>query len=148
MRVYVDTSALVKRYVQEANSAAFDTFVEDGQQELLISPLTVTEFHSVMRRRLRMGDLDANFLLRTHQLFARELQATVWRMQAMPESAFADAALWLDELTSPLATLDALHLACAHSYRCSHLATSDRQLARAAQSSGLSIHDFSSTPHA
>ena len=41
-----------------------------------------------------------------------------------------------------LAPLHALHLASAIELKCAALAISDRQLARAAQASGLLVHSF------
>lgn len=144
MAVYVDTSALVKRYVHESSSAAFDAFVTGADDDLFISPLTLTEFESVLHRRLRQRDFDKNFLHRAQALFNHDMAAALWQVQAFEPAAFQDAVRLIRELGLPLATLDALHLGSALQYRCSHLATSDKQLARAAQRSGLVIHDFSS----
>lgn len=144
MSVYVDTSALVKRYIHESTSTAFDAFVAAADGDLFISPLTITEFESVLHRRLRQRDFNESFLQRAQTLFGQDIAAALWQVQAFEPAAFQDAVRLIRELGVPLATLDALHLGSALQYRCSHIATSDKQLARAAQCSGLAIHDFSS----
>ena len=146
MITYVDTSALVKRYVNELTSPAFESFVASTDDELLISPLTVTELQSVLARRLRQGDFSRAFLGRTQELFSADLQNALWIMQPFPPQAFSEAMRLIRELDVALATLDALHLASASALGCTAMATSDRQLARAAERCGLLIHDFSGHP--
>ena len=144
MHVYVDTSALVKRYIHEPTSTAFDAFVAAADGDLFISPLTIAEFESVLHRRLRQREFDESFLQRAQILFGQDIAAALWQVRAFEPAAFQDAVRLIRELGVPLATLDALHLGSALHYGCSHIATSDKQLARAAQCSGLAIHDFSS----
>ena len=144
MPVYIDTSAMVKRYLNEAMSDAFDEFVAGRDDDFVITPLTATEFESVLHRRLRMGDIDKRFLQRTRVLFTRDLGAALWQMHPFEPAAFETANQLIRELAEPLATLDALHLASALAYGCGQIATSDKQLARAASSCGLVVHDFSS----
>ncbi len=143
MPVYVDTSALVKRYVHEPQSLAFDAFLSTSDETFVVSPLILTELESVLRRRLRQGDFDKRYWQRTRLAIADDLVAALWEVRPFEPSSFDDAARLIRELGVPLATLDALHLASARAFGCDQLATSDRQLAKAAERSGLTIHDFS-----
>lgn len=142
MTVYVDTSALVKRYVHEFTSEPFDAFVSACAEPLHITPLTITEFHSMLMRRLRMGDLDAAYFEQSRRTFAADMQSQLWTWSPFPASAFGDASRLIQELDVPLATLDALHLAAARSFGCNAFATADLRLARAATLCGMAIHDF------
>jgi predicted nucleic acid-binding protein len=144
MAVYVETSAFAKRYVHEPTSEAFDDFVSGTGESLVISPLTITEFESVLRRRLHQRDFDKRFLNSVRAEFERDLTGALWQVCTFDPAAFQEARRLLGALDVPLATLDALHLSSALLYHCRQFATSDRQLARAAQRSGLIIHDFSS----
>jgi predicted nucleic acid-binding protein len=144
MPVYVDTSALIKRYVHEPQSLAFDAFVSTSDEAFVISPLTLTELESVLQRRLRQGDFDKRYLQRTRLLIGNDLVGALWQVRPFEPRSFDEASRLMRELGMPLATLDALHLASARAFQCDQLATSDRQLARAAAHSGLAIHDFSS----
>ena len=142
--VYVDTSALVKRYVHEPRSQAFDDFVAASDDEFVLSPLTLVELQSVLMRRLRQRDFDRSYLKRLRGLFNDDLQAALWVVQPFPTAAFAEATRLIETLDVALATLDALHVASAKALACTHFATADRQQAQAAKRCGLSIHDFSS----
>jgi uncharacterized protein len=140
---YVDTSALVKRYVHEPSSMAFDDFVAATDDEFLLSTLTLVELQSVLTRRLRQGDFDRVYLKRLRGLFDSDLRAALWIVMPFPIGAFDAATRLIEELDVALATLDALHVASAQALGCTRFATADRQQARAAQRCGLSIHDFS-----
>ena len=146
MSVYVDTSALTKRYLSEATSEAFDRFVQACESALQITPLTVTEFHSTLMRRLRMGDLDDAYVERARSSFSADLQSQLWTWAPFPAVAFGDASRLIQDLELPLATLDALHLACARLFDCKGFATADLRLGRAAERCGLTLHDFSPPP--
>jgi predicted nucleic acid-binding protein len=139
---YVDTSALVKRYVHEPSSQAFDDFVAASDEDFVLSPLTLVELQSVLMRRLRERAFDRAYLKRLHGLFDSDLRCALWVVQPFPSEAFAAATHLIEELNVALATLDALHIASAKALGCTHFATADRQQARAAQRSGLSIHEF------
>ncbi len=144
MTVYVDTSALVKRYVEEGGSQTFDDFLVRSNEDFVITPLGIAEMESVLQRRLRQGDFDLSYLDRTRALFGEDLANALWQVRPFDPRAFQESVVLMRELDAPLATLDALHLASALIHGCEQLATSDKQLARAAQLRGLVIHDFSS----
>jgi hypothetical protein len=142
--IYVDTSALVKRYVNEPNSEGFDDFVVGSDAQFVLVPLTLVEMQSVLMRRLRQRDFDRAYLKRLHGHFDDDLRAALWVVNPFPAQAFADAARLIAEPDVALATLDALHVACATALGCTGFATADRQQALAARRCGLSIHDFCS----
>jgi predicted nucleic acid-binding protein len=141
---YVDTSALVKRYVHEPGSQAFDDFVAGSDEPFVLSPLTLVELQSVLMRRLRQRDFDRVYLRRLRGLFDGDLRAALWIVQPFPTEAFAAAARLVEDLDIAVAPFDALHIASAKALGCKRFATADRQQARAAQRCGLSIQDFSS----
>jgi predicted nucleic acid-binding protein len=84
---YVDTSALVKRYVHEPSSMAFDDFVAATDDEFLLSTLTLVELQSVLTRRLRQGDFDRVYLKRLRGLFDSDLRAALWIVMPFPIGA-------------------------------------------------------------
>ena len=142
MATYFDTSALAKRYIAEPGSDAVDEFLAQHADDCVITPLVATEFESILQRLLRQGLIDADFAARSHSRFAADLSGALWAMRPFEVASFSRAVGLLRELGTPLVTLDALHLASAVEHQCTALATSDRQLARAAQASGLLVHTF------
>ena len=146
MRIYVDTSALLKRFVAEAQSDRFDQFVMQSSEsdELTLSPLCLTEAVSALKRRERMGELDANYVLSAWGQLQQEVSAGLWMMTPFPALAFAKACEAMLALTTPLAALDALHLATAQLCNCQAMASADARLCEAAHQAGLQVHRFDS----
>jgi predicted nucleic acid-binding protein len=140
---YVDTSAFIKRFVAESRSADMDAFASGGSHRLAISSLTVTEFRSVLRRRVRMGTLSSDFIPAATSQFLKEVAGGALRFHAIDGATFNLAADLIENLDSPLATLDALHLAAAKACGAQLMVSADRQLLAAAREAGLEILDFS-----
>lgn len=149
MSIYIDTSALAKRYLLERGSEAFDAFLQDCDDDCVISALGSTEFESILQRLRRQRLIDAGYAEQARKDFLADLQTALWVVRPFAISSFPQAADLMRTLDVPLATLDALHLASALELGCRGFATSDRQLLQAAARRGLTVHDFSETlPHA
>lgn len=143
MAIYIDTSALAKRYVLEQGSDAFDAFLQVCEDDCVISALGTTEFESILQRLRRQGFIDAAFARRARDSFLADLHLALWAVRPFANSSFSQAAELMRSMDTPLATLDALHLASAIDFGCNGFATSDRQLSKAASRRGLTVHDFS-----
>ena len=141
-RCYVDTSALIKRYVAESGSAEFDVFCTHSADELVISPLVSTEFESSLQRRLRMGQIAASQVREVRERLHADIASGGWRLQAFEAAVFGRASDLVIRLGAPLAALDALHLASALLCQAQSLATADKQLATAARKAGLRVFPF------
>ncbi len=142
MAIYIDTSALAKRYLAEKGSDAFDAFLITQVDDCVISPLVATELESLVQRLLRQRLIAKPYAAQVRQDFADDLRAALWAMRPFPSAALTLASDLLRTLAAPLATLDALHLASAVELDCSAIATGDRQLAKAAGERGLAVHAF------
>jgi hypothetical protein len=133
---YVDTSVLVKAYVEEPDSArALATLARHVVVSCAIAPIELT---SAIRRRREQGDLTD----RDVDLVRRRLQRDRrgWELHAVDESVLERA----EDVarTVPVRTLDALHLACALTFRQSAgvevpFVTADHRQRRAATALGL-----------
>ena len=108
---YLDTSALVKRYVPETGSAWVGRFCQ--HEPVAISLVAITELASSLARRTREGALSSEQRDLLFQVFLRDAQSfTV----VVPDRAVAEQAATLlltVPLTIHLRALDALHLASA-----------------------------------
>jgi len=56
MRAFIDSSSLFKRYVAEKGSDEFNRLLETVF-EIIVSPVTILEVHSIIERRLREKSL-------------------------------------------------------------------------------------------
>lgn len=139
---YVDTSALVKRYVEEPGSAAFDDFCAAADMDLVISPLVATEFTGTLQKRVRTGEVTPRYASQARRRFHDEVVSGGWRLIEFESATFIRASELMIGLGVPLATLDALHLACALLNQAGSMATADRQLAAASRKAKLTAVTF------
>ena len=131
MSTYVDSSALLKRYVEEPDSAEADTLLR-ADPALLTARHTIVEVRRNLARLLSGRDLVAARLA-----FADDLRSfsIVELDEATCESAAAVAE------TTGVRTLDALHLAAAQRVSAPGVGflTFDLRQAQAARALGLTV---------
>ena len=130
MSTYVDSSALLKRYVEEADSSAVDALLR--ADPLLTARHTVLEVRRNLARLLAGRDLAA-----ARAAFADDL-ASISIIEL--DEVTCEAAASIAE-TSGIRTLDALHLAAAQRISEPGLGflTFDIRQAQAARSLGLAV---------
>ena len=108
---FLDTSALVKRYIDETGSPWLRAIVDPVLSPfLVISQLLVVEVHSALNRRLREGTISQGDYTRTKRAFQADCQ-NEYNLIPMSE-AIVDLACDLLE-RHPLRASDAIHLATA-----------------------------------
>ncbi len=127
MSVYLDTSALVKRYVQEAESILTNDFLKENEYPVT-SALTIVEVARVIGRYSSVMEMTMAQALLKHDLTKI---AVVALTTSVLESAANIAA------KTQLRSLDSIHLACAIEASCTHIVTFDRMQARVAESLGI-----------
>lgn len=107
--VYLDTSALLKRYVEEEGTARVIGLTEDpGGVRIVILDLALVEARSAVRRREREGDMagaDADRILKQIE----EDASSSFLVQPATSAVMEEAARLIDR--HPLRAYDALQLA-------------------------------------
>ena len=142
MSVYLDTSALLKRYLPERNSDAFEAYFRDVESAL-ISRLTLVELRSALARKRREGRFDASKEAEVLVEISTDIQDGLLTVSPASDIHFVAAFHMMGRLAElPLRTLDALHLATAQTLETDTLATADDTMRRAAQALGLSVVYF------
>lgn len=140
--VYVDTSALLKRYIAEALSNPFDAFFLQ-HAPLAISRLTCAEMRCALARRKRAGQIDALLEERALRQFLTDLRDNALHMHPVADAQVGAAFNLIENLSSlPLRTLDAVHLSIAGAIAATAFATADKIQADAAAASGFTVHRF------
>lgn len=140
--VYLDTSALIKRYVPEQNSDRFDAYFT-ALAGAAISRLTYVEARSTLARKRREGRLSPEQESAAMRELNTDIQYGMLIMRPMTEMEFIDAYHLIDELPElPLRTLDALHLCAARSMKVIELATADTVMRHVGERIGLKIAFF------
>jgi hypothetical protein len=128
---YIDTSVLAAFYIPETSSGKVQAFL-GRLSEAAISTLTEVELHSAVARRVRARDLTEESALKVFAQFRVNVDAGLYRIAPVERRDYALARDWLMTFSTPLRTLDAVHLAVAFSNGY-EMVTSDRTLAAAAE---------------
>ncbi|MGF1495902.1 MAG: type II toxin-antitoxin system VapC family toxin [Elainellaceae cyanobacterium] len=127
----MDTSAIAPFYWPEALSTTVEALLRQESQRIL-SALTVVELCSALSRRVRMNEITHREAQQIVAQFQEHLRMGFFR-QIMPDlQHYQRAQQWLTQFNTPLRTLDALHLALAHSQTI-QLVTADTRLASSAR---------------
>jgi predicted nucleic acid-binding protein len=131
MSTYVDASALLKRYVEEADSAAVDALLR-ADSELLTARHTIVE---VRRNLARL--LSGRALATARRAFAEDLRSI--SIIELDETTCESAATIAE--TTGVRTLDALHLAAAQRVSAPGVGflTFDLRQGQAARALGLTV---------
>ncbi|HYG65249.1 MAG TPA: type II toxin-antitoxin system VapC family toxin [Thermoanaerobaculia bacterium] len=138
MRVFLDTSALTKRYVEEDRSEQVRSLCAQADA-LGVSVLVVPELISTLCRLVREGRLSPGDYrsLKT----AVEVDLTDADLCDLSQEAFDQTLRCLER--HPLRALDALHVGSALVYQPDLFVTADRRQAEAADGEGLAVMDLS-----
>ena len=135
--IYVDTSVLLPVYVPEAKSEQANRILESASA-VLISDLTVAEFHVGLARKTKLGELSPQQAEAAGASFEAHLaEGLLDRATLHPGYSEAAGRLAMKSALM-LRTLDALHLAVAVEFGLP-VATFDTRLADAARSLEIEV---------
>lgn len=143
---YADTSALLKRYVQEKGSAWLMAIITPEDPELVVtSKLTLAETASAFARRKREGTITDDVYQDVNRAFLYDCR-TQYQLVDVDDRVIALARELLDR--HPLRAYDAMHLSTAlvvnpicmssHGHTITFL-SSDHRLNAAASAEGLNV---------
>lgn len=134
MNVFLDSSALVKRYIEEAGSNRVDDILASASA-VGASVLAPTEVISALCRRRRETRLSARQYAGAKRALASDLAdvTLIGISEDVIRIAISAIQRW------PLRSADALHVACAAAWSADLFVTADETQLRAARGSGLSV---------
>lgn len=132
MKTYFDSSALAKRYVEEAGSDAVEAICQEAA-ELGISVIGAPEIISALNRRRRENVLTPHQYKTAKRRLSEELKdATIIHLTS---PVITDTIRILEE--SPVRAMDALHIACALQWGAMLFVSADQRQTAAANQAGL-----------
>lgn len=134
MRVYLDSSALAKRYVREPGTDRVNERCREAR-EIALGAICVPEIVSALSRLLREGHLGRRQYSTLKAGFAADVEQA--SMVPMDEDVLGRAVTVIERI--PLKALDAVHIASGLSCSCDLFVTADRRQARAARRAGLTV---------
>lgn len=139
MRIYFDSSAFAKRFIEEPGSQRIDDICQEAS-EVGLSIICFPEILSALNRKVREKSIsNRNYTIAKNRL-SEEL-SDIEIINITPK-VVAKAALLLE--TNPLRAMDAMHVACAIEWDADFFVTSDRRQADAAKNAKLRIESVNS----
>jgi len=140
--IYFDTSALVKRYVEEKGTQVVADLLMSGDMLITTSILTYPEIKAAFTKKLRLKEMSKESYKEAIENFEKDWSVPVFSVIGLT-SQVANLAGSLVE-RNVLKTLDAVHLASALTVK-EHFGiqvlfvSSDDRLDKAASSEGLEV---------
>jgi len=142
---FLDTSALVKRYVQETGTDKIDALFADPTNHIHISRLSVTEWHSVLARKVRTGEVTRRAYQNALAHFYADLRGGRLSTIEWSRQHFRSSVRLLKQygLSQAIRSLDALQLAVAEILHkrgeVDQFVCADRALCTLARARGLTV---------
>jgi predicted nucleic acid-binding protein len=139
MRLFLDSSALIKRYVAERGTEQVVRFCREAE-EIVLSVVCAPELISAFQRLLRERKLSTRqYRALKKDLAADLVQATIVRLN---EAVLSRTVETLEKTTAR--TLDAIHVASAFEASCDLLLSADHRQCEAARKMGLKVEELPS----
>lgn len=135
--IYLDTSIVAPLYWKEALSDTVEELVLN-ETEIGLSQLVEVEIVSALSRRVRTREISPNDAIAIVERFQTDIDSSFYTRITLETIHYHLVREWISQFTTPLRTLDALHLAVA-SQNNIRLATADTALAASAQFLGVDI---------
>lgn len=132
MKLFLDSSAFAKRFIEEAGSQQVEDLCSQAT-ELGLSVLCVPEIISALNRRLREKSLTRPEYTQAKQRLSQEVRDVVI-IHLTPEVIHTSLVV-LE--AHPVRAMDALHIACAMEWQADWFASSDHPQIAVARNSGL-----------
>lgn len=141
---YWDTSALLKLYAPEPDSASFLTHVAKSQRPLLTADLTAVELRCALQRKEHVGDLKAGgatalFERFTYDVAAGRIIPVPYGPAVLAEVQELVMHAYSADPPVMIRSLDAVHVASALASRAAWVIATDARLRDAAITVGLRV---------
>ena len=136
MRIYFDSSAFAKRYIEEKGSEIVLKRLAEAT-EVILSILCVPEVISALNRKRRERRVTSQLYHEVKKQMARDIEESV--IIDLSPRIVSQTIFCLEKFV--VKTLDALHLASALEAHCHLFVTADDQQGQAAQAAGLAVEN-------
>jgi len=123
MVVFIDTSSLIKRYIEEKGSSKVDFYYKNGN-EIFISPVTPIEFRSALKRKLKEKTINLESYYKALDGWSKE--ESNYKIVVFNHILVIEAIQLIEE--EFIKTLDSIQLASAKMGNFDEFITSDKQL--------------------
>ncbi len=137
LNVFLDSSALAKRYVDEPGSDRLDEILA-GASSLGVSVIGVPEVVSALCRRRRQRKLSPPQYLKAKRALFEDIVET--SVVSITDPVIVRAVRLLERW--PLRSSDSLHIACAAEWSAELFVSADKRQCTAARAYGLAVEEL------
>ena len=132
MKIFFDSSAFAKRYIDESGSEAVDDLCAEAG-ELGLGVICIPEILSALNRRVRERSLSRKDFKKIKERFAEEIRDAI--ILNITAGVLTSCTTILE--ASPVRAMDALHVACALEWEADLFVSSDARQLTAAKKASL-----------
>jgi predicted nucleic acid-binding protein len=143
LKIFLDTSALAKRYVQEPGSEELEAFFL-RIKEVVVSTLSLPEFGAALGRKVREKEITKKAAAYALNEFEKDWENLFIKIPLTEAIAKTAASL---TIKNPLKGADAVHLATAMITEVALFVVSDQQLLKTSEKMGLKAYNPSDGPY-
>ena len=134
MKIFFDSSAFIKKFIQEQGSSEVDDYCQQAS-ELGLSIICLPEMMSALNRKVRERNLSMENYLKLKEQIAEDMK-DIQIINLTPD-VIESSISFLEE--NMLRSLDAIHLSCAKIWDAELFISSDKRQVLAAENSGLQV---------
>ena len=143
MKIFFDTSALAKRYVEEPGSDQIEYLFLSLATKVFVCTLAFPEFATALGRKVRDNEIPKKAATHAVEEFEKDWEGLYIKIPVSDNLAESAASL---AIQYPLKGADAVHLASAVSTSPDLFVVADHQLIAAAEKLDLTSYDPTSGP--
>ena len=143
MKIFLDTSALAKRYIQEPGSEELENLFCTVVTNVFVSTLAFPEFAAALGRKIRYQEIASEAAANAMEEFEQDWYNLFIKIDLTDTIASSASSL---ALKYPLKGADAVHLATAISANTQLFVVSDKQLLKVSGELDLKAYDPSKGP--
>ena len=139
MKIYLDTSALIKLYIIEDGSVLVDTTISENAVPLPVWDLHIIEFHNALKLKIFRNELNEKEALHLSILFNERKKAGIYHTPELDRQEHTELCLAYTDYSAELGcrSLDIMHVAAASLFMADRFLTFDRRQAILAEKVGL-----------
>lgn len=138
MKVFLDTSTLAKRYVQELGSEELEDLFFSVVKEVFVSTLALAEFAAAIGRKLRNKEMLEKSASKAMRELEKDWGGLFKKIPLTEDLAMSAASL---AIQYPLKGADAIHLASAIAVGADLFVVSDNMLVSVAEKIGIKTYN-------
>jgi len=140
LKIYLDTSALIKLYIIENGSTLVDEIISENAVPLPVWDLHVIEFHNALKLKIYRNELNDKEAIHLSLLFKERKKAGIYYTPELDREDHTELCLRCTDFSAEIGcrSLDIMHVAAASLFRAERFLTFDKRQAELAEKVGLS----------